>query len=224
MWGGSAVPADLAQKITARTGVRFLCSYGMTEAMIVAFNPVDAPDCWRLDSPGFPSEGTQLRLSATGELEVRGPSVAAGYVGERDASAFLPDGWFATGDLAEIAADGRVRIIDRLKDVFKVSGFQVSPAEVERALLTHPDVEEAAVVATPDERTGEAATAFVVARTPHLAADALHDWVRTRLAAYKRPRQYRFVDALPRTVAGKVQRGRLVGAFPGEPQIGQAHK
>ncbi|MGV0050612.1 class I adenylate-forming enzyme family protein [Mycobacterium colombiense] len=208
MWGGSPIPVGLAEQITARTGVRFLCSYGMTEAMMVAFNPVDEPERWRLDSPGYPTEGTELRLTATGGLEVRGPSVAAGYAGI-DSPAFLPDGWFATGDVAEIAADGRLRIVDRVKDVFKVSGFQVSPVEVEQVLAAHPAVAEAAVVSRSDDRTGEAAVAFVVARSPALTAELLHDWVRTRLATYKRPREYRFVADLPRTVGGKVRRGEL---------------
>jgi long-chain acyl-CoA synthetase len=213
MWGGSAIPAGLAERITARTGVQFLWSYGMTEAMMVAFNPVDEPERWRLDSPGYPTKGTELRLSATGELEVRGPSVAAGYA-DIDSSAFLPDGWFATGDLAEIADDGRLRIIDRLKDVFKVSGFQVSPFEVEQVLLMHPQVAEAAVAPRPDERTGEAPVAFVVPRSAHLTVDALHDWVSTRLAAYKRPREYRFVASLPRTAGGKISRRGLLSDAP----------
>jgi long-chain acyl-CoA synthetase len=213
MWGGSTMPVHLAEGITARTGVRFLCSYGMTEAMMVTFNPVAEPERWRLDSPGYPTEGTELRLSSTGELEVRGPSVAVGYAGI-DSSAFLADGWFATGDLAEIADDGRLRIVDRLKDVFKVSGFQVSPVEVEQVLLMHPEVAEAAVAPRPDERTGEAAVAFVVPVSSQLAVDALHDWVSTRLAAYKRPREYRLVASLPRTAGGKISRGRLLPRSP----------
>ncbi|TAM65139.1 class I adenylate-forming enzyme family protein [Mycobacterium sp.] len=222
MWGGSAVPVDLAQKITNRTGVGFLCSYGMTEAMMVAFNPVNEPERWRLDSPGYPTEGTQLRITAAGELEVRGPSVAAGYVGT-DSNAFLPDGWFATGDLVEIATDGRVRIVDRLKDIFKVSGFQVSPTEVEQVLLAHPDVDEVAVVAQPDQRTGEATVALVVSRAPGLTAEALHHWASTRLASYKRPREYQFVDELPRTAGGKLQRDRLSSQARETPTT-QAHK
>jgi len=208
MWGGSAVPAGLAESITARTGVGFLCSYGMTEAMMVAFNPVDDPQNWQLDSPGYATDGTELRLSARGELEVRGPSVAAGYAG-LDSPEFLADNWFRTGDLATIADDGRLRIVDRVKDMLKVSGFQVAPTEVEQALLDHPDVNEVAVVGRSDDRTGEAAVAFVVAKHTGLTRDQLHDWVSTRLASYKRPREYYFVDKLPRTSGGKVCRGDL---------------
>jgi long-chain acyl-CoA synthetase len=205
MWGGSAVPAGLAEAITARTCVGFLCSYGMTEAMMVAFNPVDDPHRWRLDSPGYATDGTELRLTARGELEVRGPSVAVGYAG-LDSPDFLADNWFRTGDLATIADDGRLRIVDRLKDMLKVSGFQVAPTEVEQALLDHPDVNEVAVVGRSDDRTGEAAVAFVVAESAGLTRDMLYDWVSSRLASYKRPREYYFVDELPRTSGGKVRR------------------
>lgn len=208
MWGGSAVPAGLAESITARTRVGFLCSYGMTEAMMVAFNPVDDPRRWRLDSPGYATEGTELRLTQRGELEVRGLSVAVGYAGV-DSPDFLPDNWFRTGDLATIAEDGRLRIVDRIKDMIKVSGFQVAPTEVEQALLDHPDVNEVAVVGRSDDRSGEAAVAFVVARSTHLTREHLNDWVSTRLASYKRPREYHFVEDLPRTAGGKVRRGEL---------------
>jgi long-chain acyl-CoA synthetase len=208
MWGGSAVPAGLAESITARTGVGFLCSYGMTEAMMVAFNPVDDPQHWRLDSPGYATDGTELRLAARGELEVRGPSVAVGYAG-LDSPDFLADNWFRTGDLATIADDGRLRIVDRVKDMLKVSGFQVAPTEVEQTLLDHPDVNEVAVVGRSDTRTGEAAAAFVVAQPTGLTSDDLHEWVSSRLASYKRPREYHFVDELPRTAGGKVRRADL---------------
>ena len=208
MWGGSAVPAGLAESITARTGVGFLCSYGMTEAMMVAFNPVDDPQQWRLDSPGYATDGTELRLTARGELEVRGPSVAVGYAG-LDSPDFLPDNWFRTGDLATIADDGRLRIVDRVKDMLKVSGFQVAPTEVEQVLLDHPGVDEVAVVGRSDDRSGEAAVAFVVARHTALTRDTLQDWVSARLASYKRPREYHFVKELPRTAAGKIRRGDL---------------
>lgn len=214
MWGGSAVPAAIAQRITDRTGVPFLCSYGMTEAMMIAFNPVDNPEDWRLDSPGFATEGTELRIDADGQLEVRGPSVASGYAGA-DSPDFSAGGWFRTGDRATISADGRLHIVDRIKDMLKVSGFQVAPTEVELALLEHPAVTEAAVVGRPDDRTGEAAVAFVVARE-HFDADAVDNWLRDRLATYKRPREYHVVDDLPRTSGGKVRRAELRSRAAGE--------
>jgi long-chain acyl-CoA synthetase len=207
MWGGSAVPAALAARITERTGIRFLCSYGMTEAMMVAFNPVRNEEDWRIDSPGYPTVGTEVRLTPTGELEVRGASVAAGYVGT-DAPEFGPDGWFRTGDVATVGDDGRLHIVDRAKDMLKVSGFQVAPAEVEAVLLEHPAVDDAGVTGRPDTRTGEAVVAFVVTSAA-VTPDTLTDWLRGRLASYKRPREFHFVTELPRTAGGKLRRSAL---------------
>lgn len=208
MWGGSAVPPALAEAITARTGVRFLCSYGMTEAMMLAFNPVRHPDEWQVDSPGYATGGTELRRRPDGELEVRGPSVAAGYIGVAS-SDFTADGWFRTGDIAEIDDDGRLYIVDRAKDVFKVSGFQVAPQEVENALLSHPDILEAGVVPRRDDRTGEAPVAFVVSRNAALTESAVQIFLRDLLASYKQPREVHFVTELPRTASGKLRRKEL---------------
>jgi long-chain acyl-CoA synthetase len=207
MWGGSAVPRDLAQRISTQTGVGFLCSYGMTEAMMVAFNPVHDEPRWSTDSPGYATVGTELRLDAGGELEVRGPSVAAGYAGS-DSEAFTRDGWFRTGDVATISPDGRLRIVDRIKDMIKVSGFQVAPAEVELVLIEHPAVHDAGVVGRPDDRAGHVPIAYLVCE-PGVTAAQLDSWLRTRLASYKRPRGYHVVDQLPRTAAGKLQRAEL---------------
>ncbi|EHB50296.1 o-succinylbenzoate--CoA ligase [Mycolicibacterium rhodesiae JS60] len=216
MWGGSAVPPGLADQITARTGVGFLCSYGMTEAMMVAFNPVNEPAQWRLDSPGYPTVGTELRLTDNGELEVRGPSVAYGYA-SGSSPGFGAHGWFRTGDVAAIDDDGRLRIIDRAKDMLKVSGFQVAPVEVEQALMEHDAVADVAVVGRSDPRTGEAPVAFVVCGSQSVSATALDDWLAGRLASYKRPRDYRFVDELPRTTGGKIRRAELRAQLSDQP-------
>ncbi|TPG36568.1 class I adenylate-forming enzyme family protein [Mycolicibacterium hodleri] len=207
MWGGSAVPRELAQRISSQTGVGFLCSYGMTEAMMVAFNPVHDEHRWSIDSPGFATMGTELRLDAGGELEVRGLSVASGYAGS-DSDAFTRDGWFRTGDVATISPDGRLRIVDRIKDMIKVSGFQVAPAEVELVLVEHPGVHDAGVVGQPDDRAGHVPIAYVVC-DPDVTAMQLDSWSQTRLASYKRPHGYHLVDELPRTAAGKLQRAEL---------------
>jgi long-chain acyl-CoA synthetase len=208
MWGGSAVPAEIARELTIRTGVRFLCSYGMTEAMMVAFNPVAHPDQWRLDSPGSATAGTELRLREDGELEVRGPSVALGYAGLSSAD-FAADGWFRTGDRARVDADGRLHILDRAKDMLKVSGFQVAPTEVEQVLCAHPGVADAGVIGRPDRRTGEAVVAYVVRTSDTVTESDLITWAARSLATYKVPRAYHFVLALPRTSAGKLRRGAL---------------
>lgn len=208
MWGGSSVPVELARTITRRTGVDFLCSYGMTEAMMVAFNPIDRPDDWQLDSPGFPTIGTEVRLAASGELEVRGSSVALGYAGAPSDS-FIDRGWFRTGDLATIAANGRITIVGRIKEMLKVSGFQVSPVEIEDVILTHPDVADAGVVGRSDDRTGEAPVVFVVRTSARLSGDDLAAWAAEHLASYKIPHDYHFVDELPRTAGGKLRRAAL---------------
>lgn len=207
VWGGSAMPVALAEEITHRTGVRFLCSYGMTEAMVVAFNPLDRPDDWRLETPGYAAIGTELHIADNGELLVRGPSVAAGYIGG-PSTEFAADGWYRTGDLARIDNDGRLMIVDRLKDVLKVSGFQVAPAEVEAVLLEHPDVLDAAVVGRIDAAAGEIPVAIVVTQSSITPAE-LDSFLRPKLATYKRPREYRFVTSLPRTPGGKLQRALL---------------
>ncbi|MDV7240558.1 MULTISPECIES: class I adenylate-forming enzyme family protein [Rhodococcus] len=214
MWGGSPVPAELARRITDATGVGFLCSYGMTEAMMVTFNPVDDPSRWSLDSPGFATEGTELRLGDDNELEVRGPSVATGYTLATDdvaapaESPFSEDGWFRTGDIARIDSTGRVWIVDRKKDMIKVSGFQVAPVEVETELLRHPAVLDAAVVAESDERTGQRVVGYIVT-SEQIDMDRLRDAASERLASYKVPSEIRIVDAIPRTNTGKLQRARL---------------
>lgn len=210
MWGGSAVPAEVAKALTSRTGVRFLCSYGMTEAMAVAFNPVHDPSDWHLDSPGYPTVGTEIRLGSDDEIEVRGISVARGYTTRTPeaTAAFTEDGWFRTGDVGRIDATGRVRIVDRRKDMIKVSGFQVAPTEVEQELLRHPAVNDAAVIGRPDDRHGERVVAYVVASSS-ISDDELRHFLRERLATYKIPWEISFTDHLPRTTSGKLQRAQL---------------
>ncbi|WP_030167967.1 MULTISPECIES: class I adenylate-forming enzyme family protein [Actinomycetes] len=211
MWGGSAVPPKLARAVTAKTGVGFLCSYGMTEAFAVAFNPVRDPTQWLLDSPGFSTVGTHIRLAEDGEIEVKGPCVAASYTVETARAVddpFLEGGWFRTGDIGRVDEDGRLWIIDRRKDMIKVSGFQVAPAEVESELLAHPAIADAAVIGIPDEEHGERVVAFVVAAGPFSVDDLLAE-VSLRLATYKMPSEVVTVENLPRTEAGKLQRARL---------------
>ncbi|WP_293234590.1 class I adenylate-forming enzyme family protein [Mycolicibacterium sp.] len=223
MWGGSAVPPELAQRISARTGVGFLCSYGMTEAMMVAFNPVHEVEKWSLNSPGYATIGTELRIDQSGELEVRGPSVASGYAGA-DSESFTRDGWFRTGDVARIDPDGRLWIVDRIKDMIKASGFQVAPTEVELVLSEHPGVHDVGVIGRPDPRAGQVPIAYLVA-DPDVDAAQLDAWVRTRLATYKRPRSYHFVTRLPRTPAGKLRRADLRRWLTeGDPQLSTSTK
>ena len=142
-------------------------------------------------SVGRAMPNTELTL-VDGELWVRGPQVVG-------------DGWLRTGDAGRIDEDGNVFIVDRLKELIKVSGYQVAPAELEAVLATHPAVADAAVIARPDERRGEVPVAIVVAAAPVEEAELLA-WLGERVAPYKRPHAVRFADAIPRTPSGKVLR------------------
>lgn len=146
-----------------------------------------------------------------GEIAVKGPQVMTRYWNRPDETrdAFTADGFLLTGDIGTIDPDGFVRIVDRKKDVVLVSGFNVYPNEIEAVVGAHPGVLECACIGVPDDRTGEALRVFVVARDRTLTADALQQFSRERLTAYKVPRQFEFVDALPKSSVGKVLRRAL---------------
>jgi acyl-CoA synthetase (AMP-forming)/AMP-acid ligase II len=124
------------------------------------------------------------------------------------------DGWIHTGDLGHVDAGGNVVVVDRLKELIKVNALQVAPAEVEAALTSYPDVRDAAVIARPDERTGEVPVAFIVAE-PSIDIAALERWIATRLAGYKRPAEIQLVHELPRTPSGKPLRRQLTATGAG---------
>ena len=156
-------------------------------------------------------DGNDLPNGEEGELLLRGPQVMRGYWQREDANAevFDAEGWFRTGDVAVIQDDGHVRIVDRLKDMILVSGFNVYPNEIENVVFCHPDVVECAVVGMTDEKTGEAVKLCVVTSDPNLTADALRDFCRTDLAAYKVPKIVEFMDDLPKSTVGKILRREL---------------
>jgi acyl-CoA synthetase (AMP-forming)/AMP-acid ligase II len=158
-----------------------------------------------------PIGGGDLGPGEDGELWVRGPQLMAGYRGRPDATAAIidGDGWLHTGDLGHIDASGNVFVVDRLKELIKVSGYQVAPAELEALLISHPAVADAAVVGRPDRRAGEVPIAFVVARGD-VAPVELIEWAAARTAPYKRLGDVSLVDALPRSPAGKLLRRVLV--------------
>jgi acyl-CoA synthetase (AMP-forming)/AMP-acid ligase II len=156
--------------------------------------------------------GDAVGTGTTGELQARGPQTMLGYLHrpEETAAMITADGWVRTGDLGFVDDRGNVVVVDRLKELIKVSGFQVAPAEVEAVLVQHPDVVDAAVVGQPDDRTGEVPVAYVVT-TAAVSTRDLDAWIALRLAPYKRPAAYHTVDALPRTPSGKLLRRRLGG-------------
>jgi cyclohexanecarboxylate-CoA ligase len=152
-----------------------------------------------------------MRAAVTGELEVAGPELFAGYLDPADnEGAFTPDGWFRTGDLARIGTEGEIAVVGRLKDVIIRGGENISAKEVEDLLLSHPAVRDVAVVAMPDERLGERACAVVVPDRDGLTLTALVAHLDALgLARQKFPEALQLVSELPRTVSGKVQKFQL---------------
>src|SRR5688572_283091 len=134
-----------------------------------------------------------------------------GYLNNPEATAatITGEGWLRTGDIGHVDSDAHVYVVDRLKELIKVKGFQVAPAELEALLLTHPDVADAAVIGRADERAGELPVAYVVPRRAPLDAAALLDWVAERVVAYKRLADVVVCDTIPKTAAGKILRREL---------------
>ena len=221
MWGATPVTAAIAETVTRRTGVGWVPAYGTTELPVIACNPPAKP---RLDTVGRPVPGVSVRVvsletgepvgpGALGEIQARSDSLMAGYLPPEATAVGAPpacggafrDGWYRTGDVGHIDPDGWLRITDRSKEMIKVRGFQVAPAEVEAILHSHPAVSDCAVFGVPDEADGEAVIAAVATRSAVNAAE-LAALVGNRLASYKRPSQVVFVSEIPRLPSGKVLR------------------
>jgi acyl-CoA synthetase (AMP-forming)/AMP-acid ligase II len=160
---------------------------------------------------------TELRVTDEGELLIRGPQLMAGYLNRPDATAELidADGWVHTGDLGHVDDEGNVFIVDRIKELIKVNALQVAPAELEAVLAAHAAVADCAVVPRRDEHCGEVPVACVVTRG-EVDADELMAFVAAKVAPHKRIREVRFVDAIPRTPAGKIMRRLLRDAPRGQ--------
>jgi O-succinylbenzoic acid--CoA ligase len=187
--GGGPIPPALLERAAA-AGVPVAPTYGMTEA------------CSQIATFGVPLPGVELRFAADGEVLVRGAVVAAG--------ALAADGWLHSGDLGELDAQGRLRILGRRSDTIVSGGENVAPAEVEAALLEHPAVLDAGVFARADPEWGEAVVAKVVLRPGSTATpEELRTFTGGRLARFKVPKQIELVDGLPRTVSGKLLRRDL---------------
>ncbi|NVK29969.1 MAG: AMP-binding protein [Gammaproteobacteria bacterium] len=218
--GGMAAQESVANRWKQVTGVTLLEAYGLTETSpAVCINRMDETEfngtvglplsstevCVRDDN------GNECPIGEPGELCVRGPQVMKGYWQRPDATAEVldADGWFATGDVAVIDELGRVKIVDRIKDMVLVSGFNVYPNEVEEQIAAHPGVLEAGVIGEPSEVTGEAVVAVVVKSDPSVSDEDLRQWCKERLTNYKRPTRYVFKDELPKTNVGKILRREL---------------
>jgi long-chain acyl-CoA synthetase len=213
MWCATPVTQSVAEAVTGRTGATWVTAYGTSELPVIACNDIEGA---RLDTVGRPVPGVRVRIvsledgeplspGAVGEIQVRSDSVMAGYLpGEATTEAFS-DGWYRTGDVGYLDVDGWLRITDRAKEMIKVRGFQVAPAEIEAVLHGHPAVEDCAVFGIPDTANGEAIVAAVKTCQP-VEADELITLVADRLASYKRPSQVVFVPEIPRLPSGKVLR------------------
>jgi long-chain acyl-CoA synthetase len=217
MWGATPVSPSVAETVTRRTGIGWVPAYGTTELPVIACGPLEGA---RLDTVGRPVSGVDLRVVSlesdepvcpgeVGEIQARSMSLMAGYLPAEATVEAMCDGWYRTGDVGWLDTDGWLRITDRVKEMIKVRGFQVAPAEIETVLHGHPAVKDCAVFGVPDGINGEAIVAAVAARTPfeteRVAAD-LTARVDQKLASYKHLSRVVFVDDIPRLPSGKVLR------------------
>ncbi|MGK9270749.1 acyl-CoA synthetase [Williamsia muralis] len=219
--GSAPLPVPVFTTIKDLTGHEIVERYGMTETLITVSTRADGER--RPGWVGTPVAGVETRLrddggadvphdgESIGALQLRGPMVAAGYLNRPDATAesWLDDGWFATGDVAVIDADGMHRIVGRSStDLIKTGGYRVGAGEIEAVLLGHPSVREAAVIGVPDDDLGQRIVACVVGEG--IVEQDLIDLVATELSNHKRPREIRVLESLPRNAMGKVQKKLLL--------------
>ena len=221
--GAAPLDEGIARAAAARLGCRVVQGYGLTETSPVTHLPPEGPGMdAKPGSVGPPIPGTDCRVvdiesgeplppGGDGEIVIRGPQVMRGYL--RDAAAtdaaIDGEGWFHTGDIGHVDADGWLYLVDRLKELIKVRGLQVAPAELEAVLQAHPAVADAAVVPSPDRHGGEVPKAFVVLRE-EADLDELRAYVADRVARHKRIRRIEAVEEIPRSPSGKILRRVLV--------------
>lgn len=220
--GGAAQTTGVAQKWQEQTGVEIHQGYGMTEVSgLLTINPAGAN---KLGKVGIPIPGADVRIvddagndmpqGEAGEVIARTPSSMKGYLGNAEATEeVLKDGWYYTGDIGVLDEDGYLEIVDRKKDMILVSGFNVSPNEIEDMISTLPGVVQVGVIGIEDEKMGEAPAAFVVRKDESLSEDDVKAVCRESLTNYKIPRQVWFVDEVPVTLSGKVLRRELRDDF-----------
>ncbi|MFI9584668.1 acyl-CoA synthetase [Streptomyces sp. NPDC052236] len=214
--GSAALPVRDHERIAAATGRRVVERYGMTETLMNTSVRADGEQ--RPGTVGVPLNGVELRLvdesDGIGEIQVRGPNLFTEYLNRPDATEAAFDGdWFRTGDMASLDPDGYVRIVGRkATDLIKSGGYKIGAGEIENALLDHPGVREAAVTGEPDADLGERIIAWIVpadAQSPPGQRE-LADHVAAQLAPHKRPREVRYLEALPRNDMGKIMKRALV--------------
>ncbi|MFI7128993.1 long-chain fatty acid--CoA ligase [Nonomuraea sp. NPDC050153] len=217
--GGAALPLDVLRAYEARFGCEIIEGYGLSETSPVAATNRGGPHR-RPGSIGRPIRDVEMRIvtedgretprGEIGEIVVRGPNVMKGYWNDPAATAeAVRDGWFHTGDLGRVDADGYFYLVDRRRDVIIRGGYTVYPREVEEVLYEHPAVRQAAVFGVPHPGLGEEVEAVVALRAP-VTCEELRDFVRERVAAYKYPRRVSFVDELPMSPTGKILKRALI--------------
>ncbi|MFD8492866.1 AMP-binding protein [Amycolatopsis sp. NPDC059657] len=215
--GGSALPVSAAARLTERFGIPVFQGYGLAETSPLTHS--DDPEHPVAGSVGKPVEHTECRVvdletrevkapGETGEVQLRGPQVMKGYLGGPDGTGLEPDGWLSTGDVGRIDADGRLFLVDRLKDVFKCDNFLIAPSEVEAVLNRHPLIAESVVVDLPDDFSGAVSGALLVLEPGADQAAVLAE-VNEQLPYYQRVRDAAGVSSIPRSGNGKIQRRRL---------------
>jgi fatty-acyl-CoA synthase len=226
--GWAAAGPETIRNIIERMGARDVCvAYGLSEASPnVVLNDYRDPIELRIAGLAKPHDGVEVRISDpvsnaalpagdSGEIQVRGWNVMRGYYNNpvETAKVFTQDGWLRTGDIGVLTDDGRLRMIGRLKDVFRVGGENVAPAEVEEVLLAHPAVATAQVVGVPDARLGEVGAAFVTLKADATASEGeLIEFAKRRCANFRVPRYLAIVesfDSIGMTASGKVQNNKL---------------
>lgn len=229
--GAADIPVELIRRIREELPFeRILVGYGLTEAGTVSGSRPDDDFEHIATTVGVPWVGTEVRIvteagtdaetGEAGEVVVRGETVTKGYFDDPEATAAAIDteGWLHTGDLGTLDAEGYLRIVGRIKDMFIVGGFNAYPAEIENLMLRHPRIAQVAVIGVPDERLGEVAKAFVVL-SPGSSTDAAEivEWARAEMANFKVPRSVEFLAELPMNATGKVAKDELrARPMPGE--------
>jgi long-chain acyl-CoA synthetase len=218
--GGAAMPLEVLHAFETLFSTRILEGYGLSETSPVAcFNQLHRPA--KPGTVGQPIFAVEVRAvddddrfvaaGQPGEIVIRGPNVMKGYYNHPEATdGAMRHGWFHSGDIGTIDADGYVTIVDRKKDMILRGGFNVYPREIEEVLLTHPAISLAAVIGVPDERLGEEVKAFVVLKPGAAVTDGeLEAWARAQMAAYKYPRSFEIRDSLPMGPTGKILKRAL---------------
>jgi acyl-CoA synthetase (AMP-forming)/AMP-acid ligase II len=216
--GGAALDPEIARQVRERIGCGIGQGYGLTEALVSFMQLEGSADTGSV-GPTTPNieckivdldTGAELGPNQDGEVLVRGPHVMKGYLNAEEATRKVlePDGFLHTGDLGHVDDNGELYLVDRIKELIKYKGQQVSPVELEAILITHPKIADVAVIGVPDEEASEIPKAFVVAAEPVTPAEIMA-FVAERVAPYKKIRLIEFIDQIPRTPVGKIERRSL---------------